>query len=307
MEISKEQLVQCLNSKFTNDQLAAYFNCGVSTIKRAKTKFSLVGYKTNSKPLTTKQVECIEQLAIQGKSLQQVCQKTGLSAYIIKKYVPESLYSRILVNCKETFIQNKLKARIDNIFIPNEESAYICGVLQSDGYLTSDNYIGLTTKDKDFVLHFAKFFNTNVNEVLTKDNKLYYQAKFKDIRNVEKFKAVTNIYPNKTYSNYTIPEWIKANDAFLLSFIVGVFNGDGWVSVVKDRNNTCEVGIEQHRYSGGFLQEINKLLKWNFYINDATARISSKNHSTVHDFYTWYALSEFALLRKVSVLDTIHL
>lgn len=305
MEILKEQLIDCLNKGFTNEQLAAYFNCGVTTIKRAKTKFDLIGFKTNAKPLTTKQIECIEQLTIQGKSLQEISLVMGLSDYIIKKYIPDSLYTRILVNCREAFIQNKLKAKIDNIFIPNEDSAYICGVLQSDGYITSDNYIGLTVKDKDFALQFARFFKTDVR-IVNKNDKIYYQVRFKDIRNIDKFKAVTNIYPNKTYSNYTIPEWIKLDERLLFSFITGVFNGDGWVYLIKDKN-VCEVGIEQHRYSGGFIQEINKILQWNFYINDTTVRISSKKYSTVKDFYDWYSLSEFALLRKVSILDTVYL
>lgn len=302
MEITKDTLIECLNKGFTNEQLSKYFNVGVSTIKRAKLKYGLVGYKTNSKPLSTSQIVCIEQLTNNGYTLQQIVSKLGISDYIIKKYIPESLYIRILNNTKEAFIQNKLKAKIDNIFIPSNASAYICGVLQSDGYLTSDNYIGLTVKDKDFADYFAKFFQTSVNFT----NKGYYQVRFKDIRNIEKFKQITGIYPQKTYSNYEIPEWIKTNEEFFLSFIVGVFNGDGWVYKLKDRN-ICEVGIEQHRYSGGFLQELNKVLQWNFYINDATARISSKNLNIVQNFYNWYSLSEFAMLRKVTILDEVYL
>ena len=70
--------------------------------------------------------------------------------------------------------------------------------MQSDGYLTSDGYIGLSSIDKDFVAHFAKFFSTsiNTNGTTTVGNTIY-TAKFKDIRYLEKFKQITNIYPQK--------------------------------------------------------------------------------------------------------------
>lgn len=305
MKIEKEDLIKLLDQKYTNEQLAAFFNCGITTIKRAKTSLNLVGYKTNSRPISIKEIEEIEALVEKGFPLQKIVEKTGKSVHLLKKYVPDALYTRIITNSRNAFSANSIKADISNIFKPNKASAYICGVLQSDGFITSDNYIGLTAKDKDFVQHFADFFSTGLREVHT-DNKVYYGARFKDIRNVEKFKAVTNILPNKTYSSYIIPDWIKTNTEFMYAFITGVFNGDGWVYKLKDRN-ACEIGIEQHILSKKFLTDINEYLCWNTYSGDGTYRLSTKAHDKVYEFYNWFSQSEFALLRKVEVLDSVFL
>lgn len=305
MTIEKEKLVQLLNQQYTNEQLAAYFNCGITTIKRAKVKYSLVGYKTNSKPLSLDKLRTITELATNGLSLQQICTKMGLSDYILKKYVDKDLYYRIITNSKEVFVSNLIKADISPIFTPSIQSAYICGVLQSDGFITSDNYIGITTKDRDFTAQFAKFFSTTIREV-ERDGKMYYSCRFKDVRNVDKFKQVTNILPQKTYSSYDIPSWISTNEEYVYAFIVGVFNGDGWVYKVKDRN-TCELGIEQHVLSKPFLLTINKYLGWSTYETDSTFRIHTKSIAKVREFYSWFSQSEFALLRKVAVLDSVFL
>lgn len=305
MIIEKEKLVELLNQQYTNNQIAAYFKCGITTVKRAKTKFNLVGYKTNSKPLTKKQLQCITELATNGLSLQQICKDIGISEHVLKKYTDSDLYNRIITNSREVFISNLIKADISKIFKPTLESAYMCGVLQSDGFVTSDNYIGITTKDRDFTTQFAKFFSTPIR-VVKKESKTYYACRFKDIRNIDKFKQVTNIYPQKTYSCYNIPTWISSNENFVFSFIVGVFNGDGWVYKVKDRN-TCEIGIEQHINSKNFLLQLNKYLKWNTYETDSTFRIHTKSKELVNYFYSWYSISEFALLRKVAILDSVFL
>jgi hypothetical protein len=303
--IEKEKLLELLNQGYTNEQLSAYFECGITTVKRAKSKYSLVGYKTNSKPLTPKQIQAITELVNNGKSLQQICRILGLSEYLLKKYVDKDLYARILTCSKEVFVSNLIKADISPVFNPTVESAYMCGVLQSDGFITSDNYIGITTKDRDFTAQFARFFSTPIREVEKNGNK-YFACRFKDIRNVEKFKRITNIYPNKTYSPYRIPNWIKSSEVFMYAFMVGVFNGDGWVYKIKGRN-ACEIGIEQHILSKPFLLELNQYLGWNTYESDSTFRIHTKKTEAVQEFYTWYSNSEFALLRKVEVLDSIML
>lgn len=301
-----KEFISLLDQNFSNEQLSAYFNCGISTIKRFKTKHNLIGYKTNSKPLSTKEITAITSLTDRGKSLQEICKLLGKSDYIIKKYVPNELYLRILTNSKNTFISNLIKADISNIFNPTDHSAYICGVLQSDGFLTSDGYIGVTAKDYDLVKGFANFFKTGVRS-MNKENTTYYGCRFKDVQNLEKFKKITNIYPQKTYLSYNIPEWIKNNTSFIFNFIAGVFDGDGWVYPIKDRPNTIEIGIEQHINSKPFLLLINNYLGWNTYETDSTFRIHTKKQDKVKDFYNWYSNIEFIMLRKVSVFDSVYL
>lgn len=300
------EFINLLNNGYTNEQLASHYNCGISTVKRFKTSNKLIGYKTNSKPLSIKDIETINSLTENGLSLQQIATKIGKSDYIIKKYLPDIIYKQIIVNSRNVFSANLVKADITPIFEPSNYSAYICGVLQSDGYLSKDGYIGLTVKDKDFAETFAKFFKTSVRTVV-RDTNTYYGVSFKDIRNLEKFKSITNIYPNKTYSSYNIPAWIRTNYTFLNYFIAGVFDGDGWVYKVKDRNNILELGIEQHILSRKFLEDINEVLGWNTYTGNNTFRIHTKDKDLVKQFYTWYSQIEFIMKRKVSVMDSVYL
>lgn len=301
-----QEFTSLLDQGYTNEQLSAYYTCGVTTVKRFKSENRLNGYKTNAKPLSDKQLMEIEAFAESGKSLENIASLTGRTNYILKKYLPKELYSRIIVNSRNVFSRNLIKADVTQIFSPTANAAYICGVLQSDGFLTSDGYIGLTVKDRDLAEEFARFFKTGVREVV-QDGKTYYACRFKDIRNLEKFKEVTNIYPRKTYDSYVIPNWIHTNDSFMYHFIAGVFDGDGWVSIVKNRESTVEIGIEQHRYSKKFLETINEYLGWSTYCTEDTFRIHTKCKDKTEKFYTWYSQIEYIMLRKVSVLDGIYL
>jgi hypothetical protein len=303
--IDKTKFVELLDCGYTNEQLAKYFDKGITTIKRFKSKNGFNGYKTNAKPLTEAQIAEVNTLAGSGYTLEGVCKSTGISDYRIKKYVSSTIYALLLSNGHKEFVKNLIKADITPVFSPTAKSAYICGVLQSDGYLTKDGYIGLTAKDSDFVEDFARFFKTGVRTVVIK-NETYYSAKFKDVRNLEKFKEITGIYPNKTYTEYKIPTWISTNLEFFHEFIIGVFNGDGWAYKVSGRN-ACEVGIEQHRYNAGMLKQISNLLGWNHYISGDYCRISTKAYDVVDRFYEIYSQSENALLRKVQVLDQVYL
>lgn len=303
---SKIEFISLLEKGYTNEQLSAHYNCGITTIKRYKKDNGLVGYKTNAKPLTAAQIAAITSLTEQGLSLQQISTKMGKSPYVLKKYLPDTLYTQIITNSRNVFSSNLIKADITPIFTASKHSAYICGVLQSDGYLTSDGYIGLTAKDRDFVEQFAKFFKTGVREIV-RDGNTYFGCRFKDVRNLEKFKSITNIYPQKTYSSYNIPTWISTDEEYMHYFIAGVFDGDGWVSKVRGRKDTLEIGIEQHAASEKFLKCINEYLEWNVSKTDSTFRIHTKCKQAVMDFYSWYSQVEYIMLRKVSVFDSVYL
>ena len=303
--IDKTKFTELLDNGYSNEQLASYFNKGVSPIKRFKKSNNLIGYKTNLKPLAKEQLLEVISLVEKGYTLKNIENQTGITQYRLRKYVPAQTYALMLNNGHEHFVKNLIKADISNIFIANERSAYICGVLQSDGFLTSDGYIGLTVKDKDFADDFARFFKTKSRQVLS-NNIEYFSCRFKDIRNLEKFKEVTGIHPQKTYTEYKIPTWISTNDSFMREFIIGVFNGDGCVYKVPERN-TCELSIEQHRYNRGMLEHINNILGWNLYTFGDYVKISTKAADKVKSFYDMFSNSENAMLRKVIVLDQLYL
>ena len=303
------EFIILLDKGYTNEQLAKYYSCGVTTVKRFKNQHGLVGYKTNSRPLSVKEIQCINSLCDKGLSLQQICEQLGKSDYILKKYLPDELYTRIIFNSRQVFAANLIKADITPIFNPTTESAYICGLLQSDGCLSSSGYISFLSKDEDLALKVATFFKTGIRV----DREKYYLCKFKDIRNLEKFKKITNILPNKTYSSYNIPDWIKNSDEHMFNFIAGVFDGDGWVHIVKDKKDTIELGISQHILSSNFLREINKYLGWNEYDYSKYSpsrqmfRIATKSKIKTREFYNWYKTIEFIMSRKLSVFESIYL
>lgn len=307
--IDKNTLIELLDKSYTNEQLAAYFNCGITTIKRRKKEFGLIGHKTNCKPLNTEQHSEVISLAISGKTLEQISKITKISDYRIKRYVSKDTYLQIICNGREAFTNNKIKADISNIFIPNKNSAYICGVLQSDGYLSSAGYISLAASDIDFVQNFARFFKTNVITLAKPDecHKQMFKASFKDIKNIEKFKQVTNIEPRKTYINYNIPLWISENDEFMWEFVVGVFNGDGWIYKVKDRDNTFELGISQHSNQADFLKILADFLGWNYYPQhkSGVATIQTKKLDIVKYFKDNYIKSNNCMYRKLNIINQI--
>lgn len=301
VNIDRETLVSLLDLSYTNEQLAAYFSCSTSVIKRRKREYDLVGYKTNSKPLSSKELQTLESLANSGASFKDACKTIGKAEATVRKYIPSNLHKLLVANGMQNLKESHRKASFEKMMTPSKESAYILGYLVTDGNISKTGCIRALSKDKELIQHCSAFFNTNI---LTsyRDDFIYYYFTAKDYRYLEKFKKVTNLIPNKTYSCYKMPEWVIK---YIDYFIVGVVNGDGWVYKIPDRN-TCEVGICAHPNQLEFFKCLNIYLDWELYYknNNYSGSISlkTKTKHKVKAFAEMYCNNEFSLSRKSEIL-----
>lgn len=303
-EITKEQLQEKLDEKYTQEQLAAYFGCGITTIKRRKKELGLVGYKTNKKPLNNNELQKVESLANSGYNLKEASKELGRAPETLKLYIPENLHKALVANSIQQLRSRMQKSTFSKLLEPTKDTAYMLGYLVADGSITPQGSISAYSIDMELIQHFTKFFSSSLNNSgVTSANNIIYSSTSKDFKLLEKVKKATNLVPNKTYVNYEIPDWILNSAEFINYFIVGIFNGDGWCYKIKDRD-TVEIGIMMHKNQSDMLLNLNKYLLWNHYLSSAkdTATLSSKKINTVQNFARMYCRNEYALSRKAEIL-----
>lgn len=300
IDVTKAQFQVLLDSGYTNDQLAAHFACGVSSVKAFKRANNLVGYKTNSKPLSTNDLNAISAHISKGTALNKVVELTGISSYRLEKYLPRSMYSNLVMNSREALSNYNRIGSLKNFLEPSSLTAYMVGYFQADGCLSSDGYVTISSIDKDLITQVARYIESNV---ITRERPGFdtiFTARVKDVRNTEKFKEVTGILPRKTYTGYVIPDWIKLDADFMEDFIVGVFNGEGSVAAKRPRHPQLQ--IEQHTSQLEFLRTINAHLDWRVY-NYTYAKIQTSSRDKCSRFLDLYGNNENALVRKVEKLE----
>lgn len=286
-----------LDERYTQEQLAAKYNCSVYTIKKYKKDNGLIGYKTNKKPLRDKDIQFLEACASEGKTLAESCKLLGLSVETVVKYLPKSLHTRLTTNSRESISNMHRRGSLEGFLVPTTECAYFIGLLQSDGNISREGTVKLAAKDKDMVLPFAKFINSSVVDL----GNGMWGAQVKHVKLTDKFKQVTNILPNKTYTAYEIPTWVYSNEEYMWNFIIGVFNGDGSIAA---KNSGVQLQIEQHSSQAEFLKKLNTILGWNVYLYDY-AKVQTSKRSICEQFYNIYSNNEFSLLRKVLKLESL--
>lgn len=297
MIIDKDEMKKLLEDGYTIEQLAAYFKCSTTTIKRRKKEYGLLGIKTNKKPITEEELATIVKLSKENYGLKDISIKLNINTHRLLKYLSKELYTKLVNNSKASLGNNLRIGSLKNVFTANNYSAYIIGYLQADGCITKDGYITATSKDLELIYYCTKFFLCN-----TLKEGRYFKFSLKDYKNIETFKKITGLTPNKTYTGYSIPEWILNNDIYLQYFIVGLFNGDGWVTKVD--NHRVELGIEQHISQSNFLKTINTFLGWNYYESGNTCKIQSKKKEVIREFASIYLFNEFSLSRKKQIISS---
>ena len=141
------------------------------------------------------------------KSIADVLRKYGVTTRRTKDYYK---------NCNESSFIN----------IATEEQAYFLGFLQADGWLSSkDNAVGIGSKDKEIVIQFKNFLQTE-NKISEKPDFCQLVVGNEVLHNsLEKYKISSKLYgqfvPN-------LPEDL------LWHYIRGLFDGDGTVCVTKE-------------------------------------------------------------------------
>jgi len=149
------------------------------------------------------------------------------------------------------------KKKIDNYFlnenwlnvIDDEFKAYFLGIMMSDGYISTGNRIGLRLKkEDDYVVkeifsHFSKGYGLKSRGITLTSEIL--QSKLIDY----------GVIKNKTNFELSIP---KIDKNLIKHFIRGYFDGDGSISILKNKKY-CQVYICS--VSKNILLEMQKFLE----------------------------------------------
>jgi DNA invertase Pin-like site-specific DNA recombinase len=297
LSIDVTQFKELLDQRYTQEQLAAKFNCSVDAIKKYKRANGLVGYKTNKKPLTERDIVFLTHCADTGKGYSESCRLLGISMETVSKYIPKELHTRLTSNSRRALSDMHRIGTLKNFLVPSAETAYFVGLLQADGCISKDGVVSLTSKDRELILPFARFIQANVVNTGTG----FYSSQVKEIKLTSKFQQVSGIFNNKTYTGYKVPAWIEQNEEFFWNFIVGVFNGDGSVA---PKGLGAQLQIEQHSSQSEFIKKLGKFLGWPIYLYDY-AKIQTSSRKACEEFFKLYSNNEYAMIRKIIKLESL--
>ncbi len=175
-----------------------------------------------------------------GKSLSQIATYSKSASLTIRKLL---VRNGININSSHSFsrIQKKCHDLIIDYFkkIDSHEKAYWLGVIIADGTIQKDGYkTALTSKNKDLILKFKKAIKsghpiTKINSFDKRTNKTYtrfiIQINSKEFTSYIINLGITN---KKSY----ICEFPKINEDFILSFLRGLFDGDGSFSIENKKS-----------------------------------------------------------------------
>jgi len=131
--------------------------------------------------------------------------------------------------------------------IDSKEKAYWLGFIMADGCIQDNRLkdnkskncclrIRLTESDKEHLLKFKKCLNGNLPIRIVKNYGIYDNCKALCEISVHSKKLVDSLYDlnfeagNKSGHEF-IPKVIKRNKEFTTSFLLGLFDGDGYISL----------------------------------------------------------------------------
>ena len=245
------------------------------------------------KTLSEAQVKELKELIDNGAFLKEVAEHFNLDTETMKKRLEE--------NGLKITNTNKINRRIDSNYfsvIDNPVKAYWIGFLYTDGSV--DHYgttgrIRLQLQEKDLEI-LEKF-----KEDLKIDSKIIYDKRpnstccsvefvdeqiFNDLGKYD-------IIPNKTYESKHLPT-DKIPEQFLNAFALGLFDGDGGLSM--DDNCSKDVTLGYTAYYESEVQDFQKLI-------NKIAKIDKENKN----FFTsaWHTQWR-GRLQVLSILDCLY-
>lgn len=137
--------------------------------------------------------------------------------------------------------------RNSNVFekIDSEEKAYWLGFLYADGYVDSEKselILGLGEKDKDHIIKFQNFLETNCpyKDKINNQNKSYRFFRIYDQKICNDLEK-QGLYRKKSLTlspNFDIP------NEFLIAWSRGLFDGDGSIFPVKNSANSVRYRMD---------------------------------------------------------------
>lgn len=163
----------------------------------------------------------------------------------------------------------------DNIFnqINNDNIAYWLGFIAADGAIV--NYrkkihfqFGLASKDREHLEKFCLFIEEPITSIYDKkvksSNNKYYSASYLELFSdvLVKDLAKYGIVQNKSHKNIDFLSYIP--EPYKISFILGLFDGDGWFTCTEKTQNFGFCGnqktiISVHKYLHNYFSTWNSV------------------------------------------------
>lgn len=180
--------------------------------------------------------------------------------YIINTYLQDKKSQKTIADefnvtqgtIRNLLIKHQIKLRSDNKVyekdesfferVDTEEKAYWLGFLYADGYIVqtkekSKIRLGIQSRDEEHLKKFLKSLKSNhkIKHSKKVTNEKEYYLSFVDIVSVKMVKDIIALgcTPRKTFTQ-TFPSEDILPKEFQLSFIRGVFDGDGCITKSKD-------------------------------------------------------------------------
>lgn len=198
----------------------------------------------------------------------------------------------------------KMKKDLSKFYdLDNPETQYWLGYICADGNIVYDlekrHYrISLYSKDKEIIDKFVKYFGQDNLNTFTKKTNGLHQVYIDSKELAKYFIEELNIVPNKSLV-------LNPNVEFTTNFILGYFDGDGWITNSTSDRIRYECGIVSG--SEFFIDKIKNILDtqhiYNVKVleNKHIYRIRIDRKSDSEKFYKWlYKDSVVCLSRKLN-------
>lgn len=264
----------------------------------------------------------------QNMNCAEISKATGFSDDTVAKYL--RLHGRDIKRDWNVKDKNRDIHYFD--IINTEEKAYFLGLLFADGCNSVTNTchrinISLQIKDKEILELMAEKILGNKDSLFFKPPKLYGKIKFNgayefriNSRYLSELLSSYGMSPRKSMT-LTLPKNVNFTPELWQAFFRGYFDGDGWISVPKQKGNYKVGFISSIEFIEHSIELIEKLsgLRLNFYFSDnnkkmAIAKVGgifkSKafldwlyKDSTIHlgrKYQRYLNLCELCKLRKIS-------
>lgn len=172
---------------------------------------------------------------LEGKSLNELSKIIGSAPLTIRKLL---VRNNITINSSNSYNRNQRKSchEVDLEYfkiINSDDKAYWLGVIVSDGTIQKDGYkTALASKDKDLILKFKKAIKsshpiTKINQFDKRTKKTYIRYIIQiNSKEFTSFLIDLGITNKKSYAC----EFPKIEEKYYLSFLRGLFDGDGSLS-----------------------------------------------------------------------------
>ena len=238
----------------------------------------------------------IIQLYKEGKSLNTLSLKSGLSTYKIKKILTENNI-HIRTRSEQTVFTNMERGKkINHNYFDtlNNEKCYYLGFLAADGCVRPNRNeikIGLSSIDREWLEEFREKLQSEraIKDYITSKGFAISELLFSSLK-IKNELSKYSIVPNKTELGVTmqsIPEQYK------LAFIKGFFDGDGCFTINK---NTKQCSVKFTSHTKGILEEIQQ------FFNNGHIYPHKNNYEL--DFSTTPSLE---IMNSFYILDTPYL